>query len=435
MSDERKGLTGSLLRGLTRNTVEALAMKMGLKPNERGWVTLDIGASLISVSPKVAMDFFKSVQEVSQLLDNDDLRAWAEMGRKVALNSAEEAGDFFRFSNEVLAALPESLRSLLIALCSKQIVLSPTAALATFRNAPRMVASLGEERSASRLFKIAVEVAHRSVKHSTEVLTAAPHALKALRSFGSGGALTPATESSAPESPMDAVLDLAESFAQRTGATAAEFLSAVGEGLDFIQSQSDVVELCKQTANFLERGGATALQYFRSARSVIEIGGASSFEKWNRVTRKVADEGNAIVYDFLKLTPKVLATIRVTQRKRAPERVNVVLDVVEELAGQNVYVALECFKSSPRALAAASLDQFQAWAREGAGLHREDRRKAQAYYALESKTSQDSLRGAHDGVALESVAHLLRLYVEGLTGREMLIAPLGSIPEESKIND
>src|SRR5262245_14668567 len=439
MSDERKGLTGSLLRGLTRNTVEAVAMKMGLTHKERGWVTMDRGTSLISVSPKVAMDFFKSVQEVSQLLDNDDLRGWAEMGRKVALSSAEEAGDFFRFSNEVLAALPERLRSLLIALCSKQIVLSPTAALATFRNAPRMVASLGEERSASRLFKIAVEVAHRSVKHSTEVLTAAPQALKALRSFDSGDANAAAPESigdsGAPESPMDAVLDLAESFAQRTGATAAEFLSAVGEGLDSIQSTSDVVELCKQTASFLERGGGTALQYCRSARSVIEIGGAPSFEKWNRVTRKVADEGNAIVYDFLKLTPKVLATIRVTQRKRAPERVNAVLDVVEELAGQNVYVALECFKSSPRALAAASLDQFQSWAREGANLHREDRRKAQAYYALESKTSQDSLRGAHDGVALESVAHLLRLYVEGLTGREMVIAPLGSIPEESKIND
>ncbi len=425
MSDERKGLTGSLLRGLTRNTVEALAMKMGLKPNERGWVTVDIGASLVSVSPKVAMDFFKSVQEVSHLVDNGDLRAWAEMGRKIALNSAEEAGDFFRYSGEVLAALPESLRTLLIALCSKQIVLSPAAALTTFRNAPRTVASLGEERFASRLFKIAVEVAHRSVKHSTEVLTAAPQALKALRSFDTGKT----------ESPTEVALNLAESFAQRTGATAAEFFSAVGEGLDYIQSPSDIIKLCEQTAGFLERGGATALQYFRSARSVIEVGGASSFEKWNRVTRKVADEGNAIVYDFLKLTPKVLATLSIMQRKRAPERVNAVLDVVEELAGQNVYVALECFKSSPRALAAASLDQFQSWAREGANLHREDRRKAQAYYALESKTSQDSLRGAHDGVALESVAHLLRLYVEGLTGREMVIAPLGAIPEESKITD
>jgi hypothetical protein len=425
MSDERKGFTGSLLKGLTRNTVEALAMKMGMKPNERGWVAVDIGASLVSVSPKMAMEFFKALQEVSHLLENGDLRAWAEVGKKIATTSHEEGSEFFRGSQEVLAAMPAPLRPLLVALCSKQIVLSPAAALNTFRSAPRTAASLGDQRHAARCFSIAVEVAHRSVKHSTEVLIAAPQALKALRSF----------ETAPSNSPVDAALNLAESFAQRTGATAAEFLSAVGEGLGFVQSPADVVELCRQTAVFLERGGATALQYFRSARSVIEVGGTESFEKWNRVTRKVADEGNAIVYDFLKLTPKVLATLSLTQRRRAPERVNSVLDVVEELAGQNVYVALECFKSSPRALAASTLEQFQSWAREGAALHREDRRKAQAYYALESKSSQDSLRGAHDGVALESVAHLLRLYVEGLTGREMIIAPLGSIPEESKIND
>ncbi len=425
MSEERKGLTGSLLKGLTKSTVEALAMKMGLKPNERGWVTVDIGASLVSVSPKVAMEFFRAVQEVAQLIENGDLRSWAEIGRKIALNNAEEASDFFRDSIEILAILPEQMRSLLIALCAKQIVLSPAAALTTFRNAPRTIASLREERYAVRLFSIAVEVAHRSVKHSTEVLTAAPQALSALRNLEDG----------AVESPIEAVLVLAESFAQRTGATAAEFLTAVGEGVGFVENPADIIALCKQTAVFLERGGATALQYFRSARSVIEVGGTASFEKWNRVTRKVADEGNAIVYDFLKLTPKVLSTLALTQRRRAPERVNAVLDVVEELAGLNVYVALECFKSSPRALATATLDQFQSWAREGATLHKQDRRKAQAYYALESKTSQDSLRGAHDGLSLESVSHLLRLYVEGLTGREMVIAPLGSIPEEAKIND
>ncbi len=429
MSEEKKGLTGSLLKGLTRGTVEALAIKMGLKPNERGWVTVDIGASLVSVSPKVAMDFFKSVPEVARMLDNGDLRAWAELGRRIALNSAEEASDFFRYSIETLEAIPEALRSLLIALCSKQIVLSPAAALTTFRNAPRTAASLGDEGAAARLFGIAVEVAQRSVKHSTEVLIAAPQALAVLRRIGPGNAESPS------ESPIDAALNLAESFAQRTGATAAEFLLAVGEGLGFVQSPSDVVALCRQTAAFLERGGATALQYFRSARSVIEVGGSESFEKWNRLTRKVADEGNAIVYDFLKLTPKVLATLSIMQRKRAPERVNAVLDVVEGLASQNVYIALECFKSSPRALATASVDQFQSWAREGAEMHRQDRRKAQAYYALESKSSQDSLRGSHDGIALESISHLLRLYVEGLTGREMLIAPLGSIPEESRIND
>ncbi|MCI0661133.1 MAG: hypothetical protein L0220_08685, partial [Acidobacteria bacterium] len=129
MSDDRKGLTGSLFKGLTRNTVESLAMKMGLKPNERGWLTVDIGASLVSVSPKVAMDFFKSVPDVAKLIDNGDLRAWAELGKRIALNSADEASDFFKYSSETLAALTIRLRPLLIALCGKQILLSPAAAL------------------------------------------------------------------------------------------------------------------------------------------------------------------------------------------------------------------------------------------------------------------------------------------------------------------
>jgi len=433
MGEDKKGITGALseqLKGVTRNTIEALAMRLGVMPSERAWVTVDVGASLASVSLKAAVEFFKAAPEVAHQLENDDLRAWAEMGRRIALNNAEEAIEFFRASAETLAALSPALRPLLVALCSKQIVLSPSGALATFRAAPRTAASFGDERAAVKLFTIAVEVAQRSVKHSTEVLTVAPQALAALKR------LEASVPSEAGGSITDHALELAEQFAHRTGATAAEFLTVVGEGLDFIKSAQEAVALCSRTGAFLERGGATALQYFRSARSVIELGGAASFAAWSRVTRKVADEGNALVYDFLKLTPKVLGALSAAQhRRRAPERINTVLDVVEELTSNSVYLALECFKSAPRALTVASLEQFQIWAREGAGLNRQDRRRAQAYYALESKSSQESLRGAHDGVSLDSVAHLLRLYVEALTGREMVIAPLGSIPEESRIND
>jgi len=435
MAEEKKGLTGALseqLKGVTRNTIEALAMRLGVMPSERAWVTVDIGASLASVSLKAAIEFFKAAPEVARLLENGDLRAWAELGRRIALNNADEAIGFFHSSAETLAALPAALRPLLIALCAKQIVLSPGAALATFREAPRTATALGDESAATKLFSIAVEVAHRSVKHSTEVLSAAPPALAALKKLEA----TVRDTRAAGESPTECALNLAESFAHRTGATAAEFLLVVGEGLEFIKSAPEAIALCSQTAAFLERGGATALQYFRSARSVIELGGAASFTKWSRVTHKVADEGNALVYDFLKLTPKVLTALAAgPHRRRAPERINAVLDVIDELTQGGVYVALECFKSAPRALAVASIDQFQAWAREGAGLHRQDRRRAQAYYALESKSSQESLRGAHNGVSLDSVAHLLRLYIEALTGREMVIAPLGSIPEESRINE
>jgi hypothetical protein len=109
MSEDRKGITGALsdqLKGVTRSTVEALAMKMGVMPSERAWMTVDIGASLASVSLKVTVDFFKAAPEVARLLENGDLRTWAELGRRIALNNAEEASEFFRTSGEHLTQLP-----------------------------------------------------------------------------------------------------------------------------------------------------------------------------------------------------------------------------------------------------------------------------------------------------------------------------------------
>ncbi len=434
MADDKKKLAGALndqLKGTTRSTIEALASRLGMMPSERAWVTVDVGSSLASVSLKASVEFFKSAPEVAKLLDNRDLAAWAELGRRIALSNADEACEFFHRSPEILAALHSELRPLLIALCSRQVVLSAGAAMTTFCDAARTASTLGDLPAAVKLFEIAVEVAHRSVKHSTEVLTAAPQALQALRKLER---VEPAVAGA--EAPTTAALQLAESFARRTGATAAEFLTVIAEGVDFVERPSELGILCAQTSVFLERGGATALQYFRSARAVMQLGGSENYNRWDRITSRVAEEGNAIVYDFLKLTPRVLMGLAARQSShRASERIEAVLDVVAELAGSSVYMALECFKSAPRAVAVASLEQFRAWAHEGAGQHRQDRRKAQAYYALESKTSQEKLRGAQDGVALESVAHLLRLYVEGLTGRELVIAPIGAIPDEAKIND
>src|SRR5581483_5184091 len=343
MGEEKKGITGALsrhLKGMTRSTVESLAKKFGVMPSDRAWVAVDVGASLASVSLSVTSEFFKAAPEVAQYLENDDLRAWAELGRRIALNNPEEAVEFFGTSAKTLAAVPERLRPLLVALCGKQIVLSPAAALATFHDAPRTVTTLADENA--------------EVEKTDD-----------------------------GKSPTEYTLGLAESFAQRTGATAAEFLTTVGEGLKFIRARQEIADLCAQTLTFLERGGATALQYFRSARAVLEHGGTNSFAKWGHVTRRVADEGNALVYDFLKLTPKILAALASQQRRQAgqgqqrnstaSERINTVLNVVEKLTAGSVYSALECFKSAPRALAVASLEQFQVWAEDGAQLHRQDR--------------------------------------------------------------
>ena len=63
MSDEKKGITGSLndqRKGATRANIETLALKMGINPSERTWVAVDIGASLAGISLKTTVDFFKA---------------------------------------------------------------------------------------------------------------------------------------------------------------------------------------------------------------------------------------------------------------------------------------------------------------------------------------------------------------------------------------
>jgi hypothetical protein len=112
----------------------------------------------------------------------------------------------------------------------------------------------------------------------------------------------------------------------------------------------------------------------------MRLGGSENYSRWDRITTRVAEEGNAIVYDFLKLTPRVL----IGPGGPAVESPSfgaceAVLDVVAELTG-NVFT----WRSNASALRERwrllRWEQFRAWAHEG-GEHRQDRRRAQAYYA------------------------------------------------------
>jgi nitric oxide reductase NorD protein len=150
----------------------------------------------------------------------------------------------------------------------------------------------------------------------------------------------------------------------------------------------------------------------------------------------LALQGNAASYHFMKQSPDIVAELagRVGPHRRG-QVVTAVLEVVEEIADTNTLAAVECFKTSPLALRAASLGQFRDWARRGLDKAGDSARRTQAYYSLESKASQEDLFKIEGGLTLDSVAHTLRLYVEGLTGRSLNIGSLASIPDEAKIAD
>src|SRR6202022_3452578 len=108
-----------------------------------------------------------------------------------------------------------------------------------------------------------------------------------------------------------------------------------------------------------------------------------------------------------------------------------VIALTREVARVDSEAALACLRSSAKALHTVSIEQFESWAR--AGLIAGDTRARRSYYALETRSSNEALREGGSGVALESVQLLLRLYVEGLTGRSVEIAVIAAVPVESRI--
>ncbi|HEY0430431.1 MAG TPA: VWA domain-containing protein, partial [Pyrinomonadaceae bacterium] len=109
--------------------------------------------------------------------------------------------------------------------------------------------------------------------------------------------------------------------------------------------------------------------------------------------------------------------------------------LTRKIAETDGEAALACFRSSSLALRTVSIAQFEEWALHGLAAHGKDVRARRSYFALETRGSYDALRSGSNGLALDSVKHLLILYIEGLTGHEVEISPLAAVPLESRIAD
>lgn len=413
------------LRGVGGSTIENLVKRLGGLPYERVLMTTDIGATLAATNLRAGVEMLKAAAEVSRLIDAGDTRVWGEVGKRLSATSTESAITFFQSSAAVLEAIPEEMRSPVLRLVNKQAALSANTALESFRSAPGIINTIKDPDNVAQILTVCLELARHSVKHSNDLFLAAPKVISEIESHAdkrSGDLIRRA-------------LALTSSFAFRSGGTAAEFFSelpAVITGAD----PTSVDRLFDITESYLDRSGGVALQYFKAASRVLIIAGKDSFERWTALAKRVALQGNAASYHFMKQSPHIVAELaaRVGPQRRS-QAISAVLEIVEEIAERSTIAAVECFKASPLALGAASLGQFRDWARRGIEKLSDNSRRIQAYYSLESKASQEALFKIQGGLTLDSVAHTLRLYVEGLTGRSLHVASLASIPDEAKIGD
>jgi nitric oxide reductase activation protein len=83
-----------------------------------------------------------------------------------------------------------------------------------------------------------------------------------------------------------------------------------------------------------------------------------------------------------------------------------------------------------------TLEQFEKWIDIGLRETADDSPKSRrSYFALETRQSNAILQNTRAGLHLEDIQTVLRIYIEGLTGKTVEIAPLTNIPQESRIGD
>ena len=403
----------------SKPTLTGLARRLGQLPGDKKRAALEISAALAGVSLRVSREFVEAVPKAARILSADDLRHWGELGRRLAMGNADTGAKFFTDGVAGLKRVPEPARAAVFQICTRQLVLSSSIALETFRLIPDIAGQIKDETLLADVLNLAVEIAQRSAKHSSEFLVHTPAVAAALFRFGDEKSFVAVS-----------VLSLASQFANRTGGMTADLWANLPETLAKLNTASAVL-LMQRAGEFLEFGGSVTL-YFVSSGSDVLASAETAFDNWCVLVRTIAVHGNAVLISFLRATPKFFAALN----KKKPDDIRRVLQLTSQIAESDAESALAAFKSSSAALKKVSIEQFEEWVENGMQSSEADSAKARrSYFALETRASNESLQKTQIGLPLEKIQSILRMYVEALTGKEVEIAPLTAMPHGSRIGD
>jgi len=412
-----------------RRTIAGLAREVGKLPADRARAALEVSAQLAGLNLRVSLDFLRAAVVAAQVLEAEELRVWGEMGRRLALTDAEEAANFFRAGVAELLEVPAGARPLLLQVCARQLPLSTSIATETFRRAPELARIINDATLLVTLFEVALEIARRSAKHSADFLNATPAVFAQCKKI------------TAPEGDdvylkvARAALHLAAAFAARAGGIASDAWTNLPAATANLNAEQ-IFTLFRHTESFLERGGAAALHVFNAGGAVLSLA-PQVFTGWTELLHIVAAQGNAPLVSLARHSPLFFhaLTEHTRPRARAADIARRAIAATREVAQVDAEAAISCFRSAPHALRTATIEQFEEWAQGGLALKRNDARARRSYYALETRHSNEALTSGGAGLALETIAPTLRLYVEGLTGRAVDVVSLAAFTDEARIGD
>ncbi len=285
-----------------KQTFTGLARRLGKLPNDKKIIALEMSATLAGVSLRVSREFVEAVPKAAKILSAEDIRNWAEMGRRLAMGNAELGAKFFADGVTELKKVPEKARPLDFSNLYAPACFSSSIALETFNLIPTLAKEIGDADLFAEILKLAGEIANRSAKHSTDFLQKTPKVAESLKQFADEKAQV-----------AEAVVALAAHFANRTGGMTADLWQILPDAVEKLTA-AQAIELTKKASEFLEFGGSVTL-HFTSAGGEVMRRVDGTFEDWRQVLLKIAKSGNAILISFIRSSPKFFAQIVTLQKK------------------------------------------------------------------------------------------------------------------------
>jgi nitric oxide reductase NorD protein len=431
----------SVKNATERRTLARLLRDISALPLEHTRAALETSALIAAVSLRASIEFLRATPAASQILEPAELRAWGELGRRLTMTDVESGVSFFATGTNEFAAVPSVARPFVFQVCARQMILSASTAAETFRGAPALAEKVPDGELLRSIYEVAASIARRSAKHSAEFLQATPDVIATLNSSRPFPGALPPGDSPGPagssallnnQELTTAAIELVKAFAEHAGGIAADAWFSLPAAVEKLSADQSL-RLMRRSNNFLERGGAAALHVLIGGGDILRTL-PECFDDWIELLWAIAPHGNAGLVAFIRASPGFFAGMAAIRDHRdAATLARRVIILTREVGRVDSEAALACLRSSAKALRTVSIEQFENWAR--AGLIAGDTRARRSYYALETRSSNEALRAGDAGVTLESVQLLLRLYVEGLTGRAVEIAPLAVVPAESRIGD
>src|SRR5882724_6296411 len=95
-----------------RQSLLELTRDIARLPLDQARAALETGAAIAGLSLRVSIEFLRAAPAAARILETAELRAWGEMGRRIALGDIENAVSFFVAGLDELQAVPPESRPL-----------------------------------------------------------------------------------------------------------------------------------------------------------------------------------------------------------------------------------------------------------------------------------------------------------------------------------